>query len=278
QKELCELAAHNFPLLGLNHIAIENADAVSYLKKTKAVDCIYMDPARRDTHGKKMIRLTDCEPDISELEDMLLTKASKIMVKLSPMLDLSQALYALRHTEEVHIVSVHNECKELLLMLGSNATGKESPIHCVNITGEKQDSFVFTHEEEQSAACTYTDTLETFLYEPNASVLKAGAFRSIACRYGINKLHPNSHLYTSNTFIEDFPGRRFFITGSCSFSKREMKELLSGLEKAHITVRNFPATVEELRKRIKLHDGGNVYLFATLLTDESKVLIRCEKP
>ncbi|MDR2859348.1 MAG: SAM-dependent methyltransferase, partial [Mediterranea sp.] len=154
----------------------------------------------------------------------------------------------------------------------------EIPVHCVNITGERQDSFVFTHEEEPSAACTYTDKFEAFLYEPNASILKAGAFRSIAGRYDIKKLHSNSHLYTSNTFIADFPGRRFLITGSCSFGKREMRDLLSGLEKAHITVRNFPATVEELRKRIKLPDGGNVYLFAAMLADESKVLIRCEKP
>ncbi|KAA6334148.1 hypothetical protein EZS27_017504 [termite gut metagenome] len=277
QKELCELTAHNFSLLGLNHIAIENADAVSYVKKMQAVDCIYLDSARRDMHGKKLIRLADCEPDISELEDLLLTKASKVMVKLSPMLDLSQALCSLPHTEEIHIVSVCNECKELLLILG-NHTGKDIPIHCVNITGDKRDLFVFTREEERNAACTYTGKLETFLYEPNASVLKAGAFRSIACSYGIRKLHPNSHLYTSNTLIEDFPGRRFLITGSCSFRKREMKELLSGLEKAHITVRNFPATVEELRKRIKLHDGGGAYLFATTLAGESKALIRCEKP
>jgi hypothetical protein len=193
------------------------------------------------------------------------------------MLDISQALCSLPHTEEVHVVSVCNECKELLLLLGNGAAGKEIPIHCVNITGEKRDVFVFTRKEEGSVACVCTDTLGTFLYEPNASVLKAGAFRCIAGRYGVRKLHPNSHLYTSNAVIEDFPGRRFLITGSCSFNKREMKGLLSGLEKVSITVRNFPATVDELRKRIKLPDGGDACLFATTLAGEGKVLIRCRR-
>jgi 16S rRNA G966 N2-methylase RsmD len=276
QKELCELAANNFPLLGHNHIVIKNEDAIHYLRKMKRVDCIYMDPARRDRNRKKQIKLADCEPDISKWEDLLLLKATKVMIKLSPMLDISQALYTLRRTKEIHIVSVHNECKELLLLLENN-TDKEIPIHCINITGNKQDSFVFTREEEQSAACIYTNKPETFLYEPNVSILKAGAFRSISYRYGTKKFHPNSHLYTSNTFIEDFPGRCFIITETYSFHKKEWKKLLSNLPKAHIAIRNFPATVDELRKRIKLQGGGDVYLFATTLADESKIFIRCEK-
>lgn len=276
QKELCEAAAHNFSLLGPGHITVKNEDAVYYLQHMEEVDCIYIDPARRDTQGKKKVKLSDCEPDVSALEALLLHKAHKAMIKLSPMLDLSQALGELRHTEEVHIVSVDNECKELLLILNRDATG-EIPIHCVNLTGKQKDLFIFTREKEQSAICVYTDKIETYLYEPNASILKAGAFRSIAVRYGLKKLHPNSHLYTSHTLIKDFPGRSFEITAECSFNKKEMSGILSDLKKAHITVRNFPAAVEELRKRTKLNEGGDVYLFATILADESKRLIRCKK-
>ena len=183
------------------------------------------------------------------------------------MLDLSQALKELPHTQEVHIISVNNECKELLLLLGQTAP-EEIPVHCVNLStkGEQEKQlFVFTREQEQHSECSYTDTLGNYLYEPNASLLKAGAFRSIAAAYSVKKLHPNSHLYTSETQIEGFPGRTFRIINRCSLNKKEIKENLSDLKKANITVRNFPATVAELRKRIKLAEGGDTYLFASTL-------------
>ena len=195
------------------------------------------------------------------------------------MLDLSQALKELPHTQEVHIISVNNECKELLLLLGQTAP-EEIPVHCVNLStkGEQEKQlFVFTREQEQHSECSYTDTLGNYLYEPNASLLKAGAFRSIAVAYSVKKLHPNSHLYTSETQIEGFPGRTFRIINRCSLNKKEIKENLSDLKKANITVRNFPATVAELRKRIKLAEGGDTYLFASTLNDGQKILIRCGK-
>lgn len=279
QEELCEIAAHNFPILNLNHITVRNEDGVDHLKAMSPVDCIFLDPARRNEHGGKTVAISDCEPDVAELEALLLSKANRIMVKLSPMLDLALALKELEYTQEVHIISVNNECKELLLLLGQNPPA-EVPIHCVNLStkGEQEEQhFVFTREQEQRSECTYTDVLENYLYEPNASLLKAGAFRSIATEYPVKKLHPNSHLYTSDTLITGFPGRIFRIVSQCSFNKKEIKENLADLKKANLTIRNFPATVAELRKRINLAEGGDTYLFASTLNNGQKILIRCEK-
>lgn len=276
QEELCEIAAHNFPILGLNHISVKNEDGVSYLKMMSPVDCIFLDPARRNEHGGKTVAISDCEPNVTELEQLLLEKANKVMIKLSPMLDLSLALKELQHTQEAHIISVNNECKELLLVLGQ-APAKEVPIHCVNLSSKGEQKFTFTREQEQHSECTYTDILANYLYEPHASLLKGGAYKSLSSAYHISKLHPNSHLYTSDILIENFPGRVFQIKGYCSFNKKEMKESLGNLEKANITIRNFPASVAELRKRTKLSDGGSTYLFATTLNNGKKLLILCEK-
>lgn len=279
QEELCEIAAHNFPILNLNHITVRNEDGVDHLKAMPPVDCIFLDPARRNEHGGKTVAISDCEPDVAELEALLLSKANRIMVKLSPMLDLALALKELEYTQEVHIISVNNECKELLLLLGQTPPA-EVPIHCVNLStkgGQEEQHFVFIREQEQRSECTYTDVLENYLYEPNASLLKAGAFRSIATEYPVKKLHPNSHLYTSDTLITDFPGRIFRIVSQCSFNKKEIKESMADLKKANLTVRNFPATVAELRKRINLAEGGDTYLFASTLNNGQKILIRCEK-
>ena len=285
QEELCEIAAHNFPILNLNHINVRNEDGVAYLQTMSPVDCIFLDPARRNEHGGKTVAISDCEPDVAGLEELLLSKAKRIMVKLSPMLDLSLALKELKHTQEVHILSVNNECKELLLLLGQEAPTEQAPpeeipIRCANLFtkgAQEEQHFIFTREQEQHSQCTYTDSLGDYLYEPNASLLKAGAFRSVAAAYSVRKLHPNSHLYTSDTFIENFPGRIFRIVNQCSFNRKEAKESLADLKKANVTVRNFPATVAELRKRLHLTEGGDTYLFASTLNDGRKVIIRCEK-
>lgn len=276
QEELCEIAKHNFLLLGLKHITVYNEDGVVHLQKMEPVDCIFIDPARRNEHGGKTIAISDCEPDVAELEELLLSKGKQIIIKLSPMLDLTLALKSMKRTREVHIISVNNECKELLLIIG-NEPSQLIPIHCINLTSKEKQTFTFTREEELEAECLYTKEPGKYLYEPNASILKAGAFRSIASRYKVKKLHPNSHLYTSDLWIENFPGRSFQITGQCSFNKKEIKETIGELKKANITVRNFPATVAEIRKRTKLSDGGEVYLFATTLFNEQKVFIKCSK-
>lgn len=283
QEELCELAMHNFPLLGLKHIRVQNGDGVEYLQQMPAVDCIFLDPARRNEHGGKTVAISDCEPNAATLEKLLLEKGKQVMIKLSPMLDLSLAIRDMQHVSEAHIVSVNNECKELLLLLRPGDDSPEipsamsQPIVCINFANQEIQRFVFTRKSEQATECSYTHEIGTYLYEPNASILKAGAFRSIASSFHLSKLHANSHLYTSNERIEKFPGRIFRITGYSSLNKKELKNILNGLDKANITTRNFPQSVAELRKRLKLTDGGDIYLFATTLNDERKIIIRCEK-
>lgn len=285
QEELCEIASHNFPLLGLHHITVCNEDGVKHLEEMTPVDCLFIDPARRNEHGGKTVAIADCEPDVAALEELLLSKARQVIIKLSPMLDLTLALKDMKHVSEAHIVSVNNECKELLLILDREAETNVKtaqmnsyiPIICVNLTSHGVQRFVFTREEEQASECSYVDQTSSYLYEPNASLLKAGAFRCLAKRYGLQKLHPNSHLYTSESLVTDFPGRIFRIEATGTFNKKDTKALLSDIKKANITVRNFPASVAELRKRIKLAEGGDTYLFATTLADEQKVLIRCTK-
>ena len=191
------------------------------------------------------------------------------------MLDIRTALRTLAHVAEVHAVSVQGECKELLLVM-TRQKPEKTACHCVNL-GTEDPTFTFTLTEEEEAACTYSDMPGRFLYEPNASVMKCGGFRSLATRYGLRKLHPNSHLYTSDHSCKDFPGRAFAIEDCCGFGKKELKGLLNGLGQANLTVRNFPDTVAGLRKRLKLKEGGNAYLFATTLSDGRHVLLRCRK-
>ena len=276
QAELCELARHNFPLLGLN-IGVHNEDGVEYLKRMQPVDCLFLDPARRDGHGGKTVAILDCEPDVSALENLLVEKAKKVMVKLSPMLDLSLALKTLKYVREVHIVSVNNECKELLLILQKSSVSSEVAIHCEHIVNAQHQHYTFTQEQEHTSDCPLATEVGAYLYEPNASILKAGAYRSLTQTYGVKKLHASSHLYTSSHFIEDFPGRRFQVEAVSGFGKKGLKDFLQGLDKANLTIRNFPSSVAELRKRLKLKEGGEDYLFATTLADESKVLIKCKK-
>ena len=281
QAELCELAKHNFPLLGLN-IDVHNEDGVEYLKRMQPVDCLFLDPARRDGHGGKTVAISDCEPDVSALEELLVEKARKVVVKLSPMLDLSLALKDLKHVCEVHIVSTDNECKELLLILQKETASTEVSIHCINSLGALNgyriyQEYAFTQEQERSSDCPLTHEVEAYLYEPNASIMKAGAYRSLTQAYPVKKLHPSSHLYVSPHFIEDFPGRKFQVEAVSGFGKKELKTFLQGMEKANLTIRNFPSSVAELRKRLKLKEGGDDYLFATTLADESKVIIKCKK-
>ena len=277
QAELCELAKHNFPLLGLS-IGVHNEDGVEYLKRMQPVDCLFLDPARRDGHGGKTVAIADCEPDVSALEDLLVERARKVMVKLSPMLDLSLALKHLKYVREVHIVSVNNECKELLLLLQKESSSSDITIYCEHIVNASEhQSFSFTQEQERTSDCPLATEVGAYLYEPNASILKAGAYRSLTQTYACKKLHASSHLYTSEDFIEDFPGRRFRVEAVSGFGKKELKEFLQGMEKANLTIRNFPSSVADLRKRLKLKEGGDDYLFATTLADESKVIIKCKK-
>ena len=275
QEELCQLALHNFPLLGLHHATVHNTDGIAYLREMAPVDLLFLDPARRDAAGRKTVLLEDCEPNVVALLPLLLEKAQVCILKLSTMLDLHQALTALRCVAEVHVFAERGECKDLLLVLRKDCNNSQTPpvIYCA----DDAHRFSFTAEAETAAAPTYTATLGAYLYEPSAAVLKAGAFKRLAEHYNLKKLHPNSHLYTADTLHSDFPGRAFAVERTCGFGKRELKAFCADTAQANLTVRNFPATVADLRKRLKLREGGNAYWFATTLADESHCLIACRK-
>lgn len=272
---LCGIAKENFTLLGLDHIEIVNGNSEECLTTLPAQEWIFIDPARRDGEGRKVVALSDCEPDVTALEPLLLEKAQKIMVKCSPMLDITAATRQLQNIEAIHVVAVNNECKELLFILGGSKR-HPTPTICVNIQKGNTDSFSFTDEEEANATITYSDRLGRYLYEPNAAIQKSGCTRTLSQRLHVAKLHPNSQLYTSDTLVEEFPGRIFTVDRVCGFSKSEIKEIQT-LRQANITVRNFPESVQLLRKKLKLADGGDDYIFATTLADGSKVLALCKK-
>ena len=273
-ENLCSVAAHNFALLGLGHIEIINGNSEQVLQTLPPCDWIFLDPARRDGAGKKVVALADCEPDVAALREQLLQKARRVMVKCSPMLDITAACRQLGCVSEVHTVAVNNECKELLFILDSEAAGAIR-VCCVNIVNGSAQTFAFPMDDAPEAG--YAPEVGAYLYEPNAAIQKAGCPSSLATSYGVQKLHRNSNLYTSDALAAQFPGRTFKVAGVAGFSKGELKMLLGDLKRANLTVRNFPETVQQLRKRLKLSEGGDVYLFATTLADGRKVLVRCEK-
>ena len=301
QAHLCEAAKENFGRLGLKNAIVKNGDGIevlhsfaskkeaaasdslgitedqsqSLLKTNLGLKLIFIDPARRDDAGNKVVSLKDCTPDVTLLQEEMLSKADYVIIKLSPMLDWHRAVSELNCVQEVHVISVNNECKELLLVLSARNMGNLR-IYCVN----DAQSFVCEESDmEASSVKIAPSTLEEmqYLYEPNASLMKAGCFGVLSERYDARMLSKNSHLFVSQAPIEAFPGRSFRIIAISSFNKKELKRHLSGITKANIATRNFPLSVAELRKRLKLKDGGETYIFATTLSDESHVLMITEK-
>ena len=275
QSELCELAKHNFSILKAD-IKVWNETAEDYLRCCESKDCIFIDPARRDEHGHKTVSIADCTPDVSVLQGILLKKASRVMVKLSPMLDISKALEVLHHVKEVHVVAIANECKELDFVMEGDYQG-EVQFTCVNLL-TNQSEIRFTMEEERNCICSIADGVSKYLYEPNSALMKAGCFKLLTERYDVLKLHKNSNLYTSEQLISGFPGRIFEVEGWAHYNKKLKQTLLPDVNKASLAVRNFPLSVAELRKAMKIGDGDAVYLFATTLKGEERVVIRTKKP
>ena len=318
QAHLCDAAKENFERLGLKNAIVKNGDGIevlhsfhskkkdaasaddslgitydqprSLLKTNLGLKIIFIDPARRDDAGNKVVSLKDCTPDVTVLQEEMLSKADYVIIKLSPMLDWHRAVSELSHVREVYIISVNNECKELLLVLSARNMGEMEAssadgevkhagnlrIYCVN----DAQSFVCDElDMESSSVKIAPSTLEEmqYLYEPNASLMKAGCFGVLSERYDARMLSKNSHLFVSREPIAVFPGRSFRIIAVSSFNKKELKRHLSGITKANIATRNFPLSVAELRKRLKLKDGGETYIFATTLSDESHVLVITEK-
>ena len=275
EEELCRIAAHNFALLGLKQVTVTMAKGDDALAKMEKADLIFLDPSRRDEGGRKVFRMEECSPDLTQLKELLLEKAERVMIKYSPMLDISLALRTLGEVSEVHIVSVENECKELLFILSKDAG--ECRYHAVelHLSGERQ-VFSFTREDERQEAVV-TSHPGRYLYEPNAAVMKAGAFNAVGNSYKVMKLHKHSHLYTSDRLLPDFPGRIFTIDEVMVANRVNIRRYVSQTEKVNIAVRNYPISVAEIRRKTGLKDGGEDYLFATTLADGQKVWIITRK-
>ena len=274
QAELCDLARHNFGVLQAD-IKVWNETAEDYLNHCAPKDCIFLDPARRDAYGRKTVSISDCTPDVAVLQELLLQKAERVMVKLSPMLDISKALEELQHVKEVHVVAVANECKELDFIMERDYQG-EVQFVCVNLLTD-QPELRFTLEEERNCQSHLAEDVLNYLYEPNPAVMKAGCFKLLTERFDVFKLHKNSNLYTSEQLISSFPGRIFEVESWAAYNKKLKQTLLPDVEQASIAVRNFPLSVAELRKTLKIGDGDAIYLFATTLKGEKKILIRTKK-
>jgi 16S rRNA G966 N2-methylase RsmD len=275
QPNLVSLAEHNFHQLGAENITSHQADANDFLEKLpEKVDCIYLDPARRDEHARKVFRLQDCSPDITELQSLLLSKAEQVLIKTAPLLDIQAAIREISHVRQVWVVAYRNECKEVLYLMEANPE-VEPTISTVNLQEEGNEAFEFRLSAEAGVDVRYSQP-KSFIYEPNAAILKAGAFRSLAGAFAVNKLHPNSHLYTSDELLPDFPGRIFSVEAVSPYSRKSLKKLLPG-NKANITVRNFPESVSQIRKKTGWKDGGEIYIFATTDPADKPVLVLCRK-
>lgn len=275
-EELCKLALHNFIALQQSHIEVVNNDAIDYLSKMDAVDCIYLDPARRSIQGKKVFMLADCEPDVSKHFDLLLSKSNTLIIKLSPMLDITQLLTELKRIDEIHIISVDNDCKEVLL-IAQGDNGNTPTFRTLNFTKSGIQEYSFKNITEINSQPAYTKLPKRFLYEPNVSVLKAGAFKSIATTFQLEKLHANTHLYTSNELVADFPGRIFEVEAVYGNSKSELRRMSRHVPKANISIRNYILSVDELRKKSGIKEGGDQYIFACKLADNEFAFIQCRK-
>lgn len=269
---LAPIARHNFAVLGHTNIEVINTDSLSFLSDNVASSDThyYVDPARRDSAKNKVFKIEDCEPDMLSVKPLL----GEFLIKYSPILDIKQALEQLQDIAEVHVVAVENEVKELLFL--KHGDGDSTKISCTNFLSDNtQQTFEFSYEQEQQVVVPYS-LPKRYIYEPNAAILKAGAFKSVANAYGLEKLAPNSHIYTSDTLISNFAGRSFICEAVCKFDK---KEILAHLptNQANISTRNFPMKPDEIRKKLGLKDGGYIYLFATENYLKQKIVLLCRK-
>ena len=303
QEELCEIAKHNFNILNKN-IEVVNDNAEHFLTLCDEVDCIYLDPARRDEYGRKMVSLHDCSPDVVELHDILLKKAKRVLVKVSPMLDIEMVKKELKDISEIHVVAVRNECKEILIEIQKFRNSETQDFETQRLKDADNDfatsinvtatdlregwNFSYAENEELEAQWTLADNVGRYLYEPGAACMKAGCFKLLSQRYGLDKLHRNSHLYTSDELVSDFPGRIFEVVNVVPFDKKTKKTIWTldfedakkgsaTFKKANVAVRNFPLSAEELKKNLGLQDGSDFYIFGSTMKGEKKIVVLTKK-
>ena len=284
QAHLCEAAQHNFKVLGVNNTTVTEGDGLEVLSHLPHQSLVFVDPARRDSHGSRTFAISDCTPDILPVLPMLMEKTDLLMVKLSPMLDWHQTAILLdtacpEALREIHIIATSNECKELLVVLDARQHNPSVALHCAN----DDNRFVTdTQEEKLLPPCPTLSGIgeaakASWLYEPNAAIMKAGCFAALAQRFPIRALADNSHLFVANHHLPDFPGRQLHILRLTTTNKQQLREALKGIDRADITVRNFPMTADQLRRRLHLADGGDTWLFASTIGRREHVIFVCEK-
>lgn len=271
--ELFEIATHNFKILGAKNIKTFQGNGIEFLKKSEEqFDWIYLDPSRRDGHGGKVFHLNQCTPDISENLELLFENSENIMLKTSPLLDLKAGIIGLKHVSKIHIVAVNSDVKELLWILKKGYSGK---VEIKTIDFQKSETQLFETIFSNTQLEVPLSLPLKYLYEPNPAIMKSGMFRELAVQTNTLKLHPNTHLYTSEK-PKNFPGRVFEVSEVLPFNKKQLKQRLK-LKKANITTRNFPKSVEVIRQELKISDGGNSYLFFATNLKNEKIVLVCKK-
>ena len=279
----CRAAKQNFKNLCTDNITVMHDNCINFLQNNdRHFQNIYIDPARRSSCNKRIFAIDECEPNVIELMPVLFQCGKRIIIKVSPMVDITATLSLLPDISEVHVVSVKNECKELLLVIDTElekSSDRDTIIHCIQINSfDNISDFTFGIKQEKGLPySTFCKSIKKYLYEPNTSILKAGAYKSIAIEYDIEKLQANSHLYTSDNYISNFPGRKFEIIETVTFNSKNIKDIKTKYPQTNLSTRNFPLTTAELQKKLKTKDGGDLYLFATTLSNDNKVLIICKK-
>jgi 16S rRNA G966 N2-methylase RsmD len=273
--ELAEIVAHNLGVFEISNVEVIHSEAETFLKTFSTVDAIFVDPARRNQNNNRVFKLNDCEPNVVQLLPNLLNAAPKILVKTSPLLDIRATIRELKSVSEVHVVAVDNDCKEVLYLINRDLAFERIKITGVNILKEDRQVFDFSYEEEENTSAPI-GPISDYLYEPNAAILKAGAFNVISGKFSVLKLHRNTHLYTSSQLVSDFPGRKFKVEAISKYDKKEVYQLLKA-SKANISIRNFPEPVQQIRKKLGLQDGGDLYLFATTDQNNKRVIIITRK-
>ncbi len=275
---LYDTASHNLSTLGADNVTKYNATAEQFLEENNThFDLIYLDPTRRDDSQKKVFRFEDCTPNVVEFLSTLLNRANHIMIKTAPFLDITQALSQLDQVKEIHVVAVNNECKEVLYLLSNEVSfDHQISVNTVNLYLDKPSQiFSFLLQEELEVSIKYS-VPNKYIYEPNTAILKSGGINNLGLQYGLDKLHPNSQLFTSESLVQEFPGRIFECTDILKYDKKVIKKVISS-GKANITTRNFPYSVAQIRKKTGLKDGGNEYLFATTNINDEKLILRTKK-
>lgn len=271
-QSLSSVVKHNFDKLSIKNVRFTNIEAEKF-ELDESTDFVYLDPARRDSVNRKMVSLKDCMPNLLEIKDKLLQYAETVMVKYSPMLDIKDTIMLLKHVNEVIVLAEKNEVKELVFIL-KKEINTDPNINCVNL-GSGQSEFSFKYSEENELNIAFKDP-QRYIYEPNATIMKGGGFKSIAVKLNIDKIASNSHLYSSQECILDFPGRVFEVVNVCDFDKKAIKKLLEN-DKANVAVRNFPYSPDEIKKQLGLKDGGDKYIFFTENQKKKKMVLICNK-